>query len=116
MQEKRSLRHLKRVRETKMARITAAFMIAVIILTMEISYILSGASGKRAFAEEATDEEINYGKLACRSSPMKLALRFMYLIFLRALQNGTRLSTDFSARSLKTGGVDHWKPLKSLSV
>ena len=58
MQEKRSLRHLKRVRETKMARITAAFMIAVIILTMEVSYILSGASRKRAFAEEAADEDV----------------------------------------------------------
>ena len=58
MDQKRYRRHLKRVRETKMARITAAFMIAVIILTMEVSYILSGAAGEKAFAEEATDEEV----------------------------------------------------------
>ena len=50
MDQKRYRRHLKRVRETKMARITAAFMIAVIILTMEVSYILSGAAGEKASA------------------------------------------------------------------
>ncbi|MBR2186132.1 MAG: DUF4366 domain-containing protein, partial [Lachnospiraceae bacterium] len=58
MDQRKSRRHLKRIKETGMARLTAAFMLAVIILTLEISYILSGASGKRAFANEAEDEEV----------------------------------------------------------
>ena len=58
MQQKRSLRHLRRIRETAMARLVVAFMVAVIILTMEVSYVLTGAFGKSAFAEEAGGEDV----------------------------------------------------------
>ena len=58
MDQRKIRRHLKRIKETGMARLTAAFMLAVIILTLEISYVLSGASGKRAFANEAENEEV----------------------------------------------------------
>ena len=58
MEDRKRLRHQKRIRETYMARLAAAFMLAVIILTIEVSYILSGASEKSAFAEETGDEGV----------------------------------------------------------
>lgn len=63
-------------------------------------------------AAVATVRAADCGKQNCRLFPTKSAFQLKCPIFLQALQNGIRLSIDYSARLVKTGEEGLWKQLR----